>query len=507
MIFPWKKTGDAAAPPGDGGSSQPTDKAGKTASQTPQPEKAAKFMQHAASIGATGNFDYALQLYASAVKFDPANMAIHHGMFELAVQYINGGGKPASSKDVKQIDDGTGNFAKFAAAEFIWMKDLNNLAAAMKVLDFAGKLKFEEVGVWLSPRVFNLLRAQQVKKPSKSVWVQGKDLFVACNAWNEAFACGEEAMRMDPTDSGLASELKQLSAARAIQRGGYNQTAGQDGSFRSNIKDADRQRHLSEQDSLAGTADVETRNMERAKRDYEEKPDVPEHVQKYATMLRKRQGAGDEDLAHTVYMDGFTRLGEYRFRMAAGDIRISQLRRATRAALEKSTANPNDAEAQQAYKASREACLDLEGREFAERMTKYPTDCGLKAEVGRIWFELGRFEDAMPCFQQAKDEAKYRVFAAHMLGKCFAAQEWHGEACGDYKEALQVLDIGNAERELDIKYDLMISLMEQARSEKNAQAARDAAEVCSYILRKNISFKDIRDRRKQIDALVKEVVG
>ena len=160
-----------------------------------------------------------------------------------------------------------------------------------------------------------------------------------------------------------------------------------------------------------------------------------------------------------------------------------------------------------AAKAARDGNLELEGAEFAERMSKYPTDCGLKAEVGRIWFELGRYEDAMPCFQQAKDEAKYRVFAAHMLGRCFAAQGWHGEAVGEFKEAVQVLDAGNAERELDIKYDLMISLMEQAKAEKNAQAARDAAEMCSYILRKNIAYRDIRDRRKQVDALVKEIVG
>jgi hypothetical protein len=49
--------------------------------------------------------------------------------------------------------------------------------------------------------------------------------------------------------------------------------------------------------------------------------------------------------------------------------------------------------------------------------------------------------------------------------------------------------------------------MELARAEKDAQAARDAAEICSHILRKNIGYRDIRDRRKQVDALVKEITG
>ncbi|MCE2875633.1 MAG: hypothetical protein LW625_08355 [Planctomycetaceae bacterium] len=447
MIFPWKKGGDASGQPGDAAA-----KPAKGAAPEPQPEKAAKFIQHGMSIGQTGNHDYALQLLANAVKLDPGNMAAHHAMYEMAVKYIQAGGKPATGKDVKSVDDGSGNFAKLAAAEFIWMKDLNNLAHAMKLLEFAGKLKQVELGQWLAPRVLNLLRAQQAKKASKSVWVQGKTLFSAVDAWNEAFICGEAAVNMDPSDSALINE-------------------------------------------------------ERAKKDYEERPEVPEHVQKYATLLRKKQTPESEDEAHRVYLDGFTRLGEYRFRMAAGDIRIAQSRRALRAAQEKATAAPQDEALKAAAKAARDGNLELEGTEFAERMSKYPTDCGLKAEVGRIWFELGRYEDAMPCFQQAKDEAKYRVFAAHMLGRCFAAQGWHGEAVGEFKEAVQVLDAGNAERELDIKYDLMISLMEQAKAEKNAQAARDAAEMCSYILRKNIAYRDIRDRRKQVDALVKEIVG
>ncbi len=501
MIFPWKKSGDGAQPGGEG------DKPAKGAPQQPQPEKAAKFLQHAMSIAATGNHDYALQLFASAIKLDPANVAAHAAMYDTAVKYVQAGGKPATGKELKSIDDGSGNFAKLAAAEFIWMKDLNNLAAAMKLLDFSGKLKQSDLGRWLAPKVLNLIKVQQRKKPSKKDWVAGKDLFAAVGAWDEAFACGEAAVAMDPSDNQLIADLKQLTAARAIQQGGYDKTTQGEGGFRANIKDAEKQKQLTEQDAVAGTADVEARNLERAKKDWEERPDVPEHVQKYATLLRKKQTPEGEAEAFKVYLDGFKRLGEYRFRMAAGDIRIAQSRRKVRAAQEAAAANPGDAALQEAARAARMANLEMEAKEYAERMEKYPTDCGLKAEVGRIRFELGLYEEAMPCFQQAKDEAKYRVFAAHMLGKCFAAQGWHGEAVGEFKEALQALDAGNAERELEIKYDLMNSLIEQAKAEKNAQAARDAAEICSYILRKNIAFRDIRDRRKQVDALVKEIAG
>ena len=193
--------------------------------------------------------------------------------------------------------------------------------------------------------------------------------------------------------------------------------------------------------------------------------------------------------------------------MAAGDIRIAQTRRKLRAAETAAAADASNESLKEAVKTSRSACLELEGSEYADRMEKYPTDRSLKAEVGRIWFELGRYEDAMPCFQAAKDEAKCRLNAAHMLGKCFAAEGWHVEAIGEFREALQVLDATGAERELDIRYDLMNSLIEQARAEKSAGPAKEAAEICSAILRKNIGYKDIRDKRKLIDTVIKDLGG
>ncbi len=498
-MFNWKKTGDPAA--------NADEKTVKGVVE-PQPEKAVKFLQHATAMVKSGNFEYALNLFASAVKLDAGNMAFHQSMFETAKSFCQGGGKPASSKEIKAIDDGVGgNMSKLAAAEFIWMRDLNNLPAAMKFLEFAGKLSMPELGRWLSPMVLNLVRIQQKKKASKSLWIQSKNLFSEVDAWNEAFSCGDEAVRMDPTDSKLVTELKQLTAARAIQQGGYNNTVNQEGGFRSNLKDADKQRALQEQDSIAAGGDTDSRNLERAKLDWETTPAMPENVQKYGTLLRRTGTPESEAKAQEVYLDGFTRLGEYRFRMAAGDIRIAQSRRKFRdaeSALAKDPANQN---LKDTLKTIRDVCLELEGSEYADRMEKYPTDRTLKAEVGRIWFELGRFQEAMPCFQAAKDEAKCRLNAAHMLGKCFAAESWHVEAIGEFREALQVLDATGGDRELDIRYDLMNSLIEQARADKSAGPAKEAAEICSAILRKNIGYKDIRDKRKLIDTVIKDLGG
>jgi tetratricopeptide (TPR) repeat protein len=228
-------------------------------------------------------------------------------------------------------------------------------------------------------------------------------------------------------------------------------------------------------------------------------------VQKLGTLLRRRATEVSEEEAHGVFMAGFERLNEYRFRMLAGEIRVMQMRRTVVAAQKKSEAAPDNAALKTEYETLRREFLTLEGKELREKQRNYPTDRSIKAELGRIEFELGNYEDAMAAFQSCKDEAKLRISATHMLGRCFAASGWHGEATGEYRDALQSLGAGESDRELPIRYDLMVSLMELARSEKNGSFAREAGEICSAIVRRDISYRDIRVKRKDIDVLVKEL--
>jgi tetratricopeptide (TPR) repeat protein len=231
----------------------------------------------------------------------------------------------------------------------------------------------------------------------------------------------------------------------------------------------------------------------------------PDAILKLGTLLRRRATEESENEAYSVFMTGFERLNEYRFRMFAGEIRVMQMRRRVGAALKKTEANPADAAVKAEYEALRREFLEFEGGELREKQKNYPTDRSIKAELGRIEFELGHYEDAMAAFQACKDEAKLRIGSTHMLGRCFAAEGWHSEAASEYREALSALGAGESDRELPIKYDLMLSLMELAKSEKNGTHAREAGEICSAIVRRDISYRDIRVRRKEIDALVKDL--
>ncbi len=496
-LFGWKKSGDRdKAPEKDGIDS------GKTNDFQADPAKARTWFDYGRTAADSFNYEYALTCFANGIKFDPEAMSAHESMYEVAIKYMNRGGKPATGKEIRSIED-SHPVSKFAAAEFAWMKDIANANLAMKALEAAIKAGQLEFGNWAAPKVLGAIRRS--KKVSKSTLIQAKDLFKQVSAWNEALAAGQLALEMDPTDSDLDHEIKDISAQRAMDQGGYERAAGQEGGFRTFVKDADRQRQLQDAEAIAASKSVEERNLLRAKQAYEQTPTVPDVINQYAQLLKKQGTPEAEKQAYDVYLKGFQSTGEYRFRVAAGDIKIEQLRRQVEALQAQAEANPDDEDLKAKVEQARTKLLDLESSEINERVTKYPTDRHLKMRLGEVELARGNYEDAMAALQAAKDEPKLRVRAGHLLGRCFAAEAWHWEAINEFKEALEAIDVIEKDRELAIRYDLMVSLIEYARSERSIEHAREALEICSGIARRDITYRDIRAKRKEVDQLIKEL--
>ncbi|MEY4182155.1 MAG: hypothetical protein RLZZ217_781 [Planctomycetota bacterium] len=464
MILPWKKSDPPPAFVAD-------------------PAKAARYAEKAREAMRKGEWTYSLTMFAMSVKFDPNNIVVHTEMYDAAMAHHNAGGKAAASGDIKMID-GAGAVDRFAVSEYQWFCNVRDANLALTCLESAAKAGLPDFGQWAAKSAFGAVNLTQNAKPNKKLWLRAKDAFAGVEAWEQALLCGEAAVAMDASDGALQSELRQLQAALAIKRGGY-------------------QAELQAADSLSGAGGKDQLQLEVAKREFEEKPQSPEAVLKYAQLLRRGGTPEGEALAIEVYTTGFKNIGEYRFKMEADNIRILRARRKLDAI--KAAADAGDAKAAAQHAAGLKQVQEFEAACFTERAGKYPTDRGVKYDLGRLLFELGRYEDAMKSLQEAKDEGKYRVIAAHLLGRCFVQEGWHGEAVGEFKEALAALDVTTGDREMDIRYDLMVTLIELARAEKSIQHAKDAQELCSAILRKDIGFRDIRARRKETDELVRQL--
>ena len=70
---------------------------------------------------------------------------------------------------------------------------------------------------------------------------------------------------------------------------------------------------------------------------------------------------------------------------------------------------------------------------------------------------------------------------------CFHAEGWFVEAVAEFDEALSRVESSGREKTLDMKYDLMLGLIEGAKAEKDLEMAQRAKAICSEIARTNIA--------------------
>lgn len=465
-------------------------------------EKAASLIERAQGLAERDQFDYALSLFAEAVKADPSSAANFEVMFACAKSYAAAGAKPAARDDLKPLD-GPSPHDKVAVATLNWMRDLDSVDKVTAMMEAVIAANYLEPATWLAPKLANLTLHANASKPVKKALVRAMDLLKKAQAFSEALRLLRRAQEVDPSDGALSSELKTLLAGQAIESGGFAEAAKGGGAFKTVLKDAEKQRELEMAGQLSGAGGSAEFNLQKAEEAYAANPVSAEAIHRLVNILRRRATPDSEKRAIEVLMAGYKAMGEYRFRMAAGDIRIAQFRRR----IEQLQPHAEKGHAQAVTElAQRTAQLhELELKEYRERAEKYPTDRSIKFELGRLEFESGNMDAAMQAFQGCKEDARLHLRAAFMLGQCFAREGWHSDAVGEFREAIGLIDVTSADRELEIRYHLMLSLAAQARQDKSDILAKEAQETASVIMRKDIGFRDIRQRRKEIDELLRDL--
>ncbi len=53
----------------------------------------------------------------------------------------------------------------------------------------------------------------------------------------------------------------------------------------------------------------------------------------------------------------------------------------------------------------------------------------------------------------------------------------------------------------------MSSLMANAREERSLDLAKEARDICTSIIQQDVTYRDIRSARKDVDELIKELAG
>ena len=494
-IFGFGKSSNANAPAG-------ADAAGKPAGPREwSPENAQKFFHHAKVAHDSTNYEYAMVMWLRGLQQDPRILAGLTNFFASAAAFREtADGKKGVSKDTAKAVSGREDVDRFLTAVYEFAMKPQEPLLAVKALEGAAKVKAKEAGDWLGNVALKLVAG----RPRKDLYVKLKDAFAGLDAWDRAVACAEAAYKLDPSDGPLGAEVRELAAKATMTKGGYDQT-GAEGGFRSNIRDAQKQRQLEEAERLSKGEDVKDRVVGSAREELVKRSEDLPTIERYVKALMERARPEDEEEAYALLLKTFERTNQFRFRKAAGDVRIRQQGRRTsearRAAIE---ANHKDPALNERMQAEINALLTLQRDEFRLRVEAYPTDLSLRYELGKIYFALNQLEDAIGCFQEAQHDPRTRVETLNLLGQSFLRSDFPDEAIETFRRALASSEI-LPDTATEVRYNLMCALQAVGESRRDLAAAEEAEKIASSIMIQNISFKDIRARREALKKLVLEL--
>lgn len=464
------------------------------------PEKAAKFFQHARTMHEAENYEYAMQLWLSGLRFDPANMKGIEGFFQSTPGFLSKpDAKKGPGKEVTKAVSGKTDVDRYLNAILEWSLKPTEAALAVRATEYAAKLNLSEPVLWMGERAFGAVLRE--KKVRKDLLMKLSESFNKAGSFDKAVAAAEQAFKLDPTDGNLSAQIRSLAAQATMNSGGYG-APGEAGGYRRNIRDADKQQHLEDADRISKTDDTVERLIIAAKQEVENRPgDIPS-LEKLAKLLLERGRRDDEEKAHGLYMKAATDFKQFRFRELAGDIRIRQARRGVSELRRMKESAPGDEDVERMFSQAVADQSKLEVEEYKLRVEAYPSDLTRKLELGKRLFNIGDMDGAITMLQEAQGDPKGRQVALTYLGQAFLKIEYIDEAVETFRRALESKEL-TPELQLELRYFLMAALQAKAETSRDLATAEEAERIAASIAAQQFGYKDIRARRD----LVKKLVG
>jgi len=472
------------------------------------PRKAKPWFDRAETVAETSNYDYALECYLNGLKQDPGNLPKHEALREVAFRRKAKGGKPAGFFEALK-GGGSNAIDKMLNAEKLMCKDPLNVRLARDVMRLAVAALNEDEDVdlldfveWVGRIVMDL--NHKSKKPHKNVYLQARDLFYKAGLLDRAVTACRLAVQLDPKNTTLMHELKDLEAEHYSASSTNEEGTIEKGTFRQNIKDADKQQALAQDAAVSRTERMVEETIQRRRGEYEEDPSDIDRINKFVDALLKKPGEEAEKEAIEVLQSAYAQTSQYRFKVRMGDIQMRAMARRLAAMRKKVLENPDNAELKREFKKAEASRLVFELNEYADRVKNYPTDITLRFEYARRLFYTGKLDEAIATFQQAKSDPKHRSRAHWYLGQCYQKQGWFDEAIETVREGLENHQ-GDQRGLMDLRYLLMQALCEAAKRNSDVESAREAQRTASTILQEDINYRDIRERMNEIRALVEQL--
>jgi tetratricopeptide (TPR) repeat protein len=392
---------------------------------------AKKFFDYAHTVAGSGNFEYAITLFIQGLERDPEDVGEHQLLREVSFKRKAGGGKPMGMMDRAKLRGGKDDKINMLNAEKMLAFDPGNVDHMLTMMQAAQKAGCYDTVNWIGPILMKANGEQ--KKPEFSKYIAMRDVYKSIHEWGSAIEACKHAARLRPDDMDLQTELKNLSAYNTMKEGNYESA----GSFRHSVRNRDAQDKLLKQDRDVLSTDFLLQAANEAEAEYRRDPNEAGKLSKFVDALLKTERPEQENRAIDVLNEAFDKTRQFRFRQKIGQIKIAQLARMERSLREQLAKNPNDAELAKSLSDFQRERVEEELNEFKLWAENYPTDTRIRFDVASRMFALRQFGEAIPVFQQVRQDPKFRTDAGILLGRSFLEAEFVEEAVETLRSVIE----------------------------------------------------------------------
>jgi len=446
-------------------------------------EKARAFFERAQEVAATDNFDYAIDLYLEGLRHAPEALEDGHApLRRLALIRQGKGGKKPSLVDKMKHRGGKVPLEEMLNAEFLLAKDPDHLPHAEAMLTACVAGGYTRSAEWIARLIFDANRASD--KPSLATYLLLKDAYAQMEMFSMAVNACQQAIELKVRDDGpLRDELRNLSAQLTMQKGKYDQ----DGDFRKSIKNRKKQESMHRSEDLVKSVDSRAKAVEDARKAVAEAPQSTANILKLVDVLVAQDTEPACQEALEVLEKAYVEKKDFALKRRWGQLKIRRLKSDMRAAKTALESDSEDEKLRSEYTTIAEAVVQAELEHYRLCVANYPTDLRMKYEYGLGLLNNKQYDDAIPLFQEAQKDPRYKVTAMDKTGLCFYLKQWFDDAIDIFTEALGACEVQDSAIAKDLRYNL-------AKSYEHKGQTQEALELYRKLAQLDFGYKDVRRR-------------
>ena len=392
--------------------------------------------EQGSKVSASGNYDYATQMFTQCVVGDPANLLYTQNFISnLQKKYNNNktGAKLAGMRSA-----GAKGVVKKSAMSKDWLGVITN---GLKVLEInpwdttalsdmavaCDQLHFDEAQlVYLKAALDADIKEPEVNRLlGRALGKQGQ--------FDQAIACWMRVQQAKPNDEEARRSIANLTVEKTIHKGGY-----EDAETSTQVM-VDKQHQAERQgQSGGGTASPEEQLEKRIKKD-------PANMSLYLELadLHTKEDRFDQSvevLNRALQASG----GSVDMRERLEDAELRRARHHLMIAEKKAKAEDTP-EAKALYQQMWTELNNKELEIYRNRSDRYPSNMGLKFELGVRLQRAKNFQEAIKVLQECRTDPKRRGQVFFYLGVCFESIKQYKLGLSNYEQAIEAI----GEREMD----------------------------------------------------------